>query len=45
MKKISINQNDLKIINDIVKENNVQTFVLKQLYKLKLKKLMKMKNN
>lgn len=30
MKKISVNQNDLKIINDIVKENNVQTFVLKQ---------------
>lgn len=30
MKKITVNQFDLEIINDIVKENNIETFVLKQ---------------
>jgi hypothetical protein len=30
MKQITVNLFDLEIINDIVKENNIDTFVLKQ---------------
>ena len=30
MRKITVNQFDLEIINNIVKENNIETFVLKQ---------------
>jgi hypothetical protein len=30
MRKITVNLLDLEIINNIVKENNIETFVLKQ---------------